>query len=198
LASVLEPVFEAAGAAFVGGHPMAGSEKTGPAHARADLFQGAACILTPTVRTAPENLHRIEQLWRGVGGLPLHLTPDLHDQLVARTSHLPHLVASALVHLVLDPTASPEQARVCAGGFRDTTRVASGSPAMWRDIASMNAAPLADAIDDLIARLGRIRSTLANGDTDGLERFFEMAKQRRDAWLSDQSGVRPEVRTGGD
>jgi len=180
----LEPLLRVAGAVFVGGHPMAGSEKAGPEHARADLFQGAQCLVTPTPSTDATSLRAVEDLWRGVGGVPLRMTPELHDQLVARTSHLPHLVAAALVHLVLDPAAPPEQARVCASGFRDTTRVASGSPEMWRDIASTNSQQLTTALDDLITRLHGARAALAGGDTSALATFFEAAKRRRDQWLS--------------
>jgi prephenate dehydrogenase len=102
------------------------------------LFECAVCVVTPTRKTNPAALRKVETLWKDVGARLLRTTPDDHDALVSRSSHLPHLMAATLANLVLDPKLPKEQAKLCATGFRDTTRIASGSPEMWRDIALTN------------------------------------------------------------
>ncbi|HTA31199.1 MAG TPA: prephenate dehydrogenase/arogenate dehydrogenase family protein, partial [Candidatus Cybelea sp.] len=134
----LEPLARQAGAEFVGSHPMAGSEKTGVASARADLFENAICLVTPGRSSAAKSVASVEEFWQSVGGCPLRMSPEAHDDLVSRSSHLPHVVAAELANYVLSPVHPKEQAQVCANGFRDTTRIAAGSPEMWRDIALAN------------------------------------------------------------
>src|SRR5262249_33833645 len=167
---------------FIGSHPMAGSEKTGVGAARADLFEDALCVVTPTPRSEPGALRKVEQLWKSVGSRVLRLEPALHDELVSRSSHLPHLVAAGLTNLVLHPKARPEQGLLCANGFRDTTRIASGSPEMWRDIALANQKGIGSALDSFIADLQRLRLDLKRGDRAAITRFLETAKRRRDDW----------------
>ena len=121
LVSELETIFQPAGVHFVGSHPMAGSEKTGPINAYLDLFRNTICLLTPTERTSPEALRRVEELWEKVGCRTIRLSPADHDELVCRASHLPHLIATALVEHVLGKNNSDVQAQICASGFRDTT-----------------------------------------------------------------------------
>ncbi len=188
----LEPLFAQAQAVFVGSHPMAGSEKTGPTAARADLFQDAICVLTPTRHTPPTATHAIGQLWQSVGARLLHLTPDLHDALVARSSHLLYLLAAQLAHRVLDPCLPREQPLLCATGFRDMTRIASGSPEMWRDIAHANRACLLEALDDLLTHLQSLRQRVAQDSPEDLESFFREAKHRRDAWHASLTSLSPE------
>ena len=188
----LEPRVAAAGGHFVGSHPMAGAEKTGPGAARADLFAKAICVVTPTRRTSAQAVQRVEALWRAVGGIPLRLDPDQHDELVSRSSHLPHVVAAALAQAVLDPAYPREQAQLCATGFRDATRIASSSPEMWRDIALANAANLSRALGAFIADLQRFRRALKAGDVEAIQRFFEQAKERRDAWCGTSASLSPE------
>lgn len=178
----LEPIFAAAGAHFVGSHPIAGAEKTGPAHARADLFENAICIITPTPNSDRDAVHQVENFWKGVGGRLLKFTPAVHDDLVSRASHLPHVVASELANYILSPAHPPEQAAVCANGFRDTTRIASGSPEMWVDIALANRRNLARVLGVFIEDLQEFQLALEHGDTRAVEEFFEKAKQRRDQW----------------
>ncbi|MBM3844949.1 MAG: prephenate dehydrogenase, partial [Verrucomicrobia bacterium] len=156
----LEPVFARAGASFVGSHPMAGSEQVGMSAARVDLFQNAVCVVTPTRQTLPAHCEIIENLWRSVGGRPLRLSPEKHDELAGRASHLPHVVAAELAHYVLSPVQPPEQALLCAGGFRDTTRIASGSPEMWRDICLANTANLSRLISLFVESLEEFRHSL--------------------------------------
>jgi prephenate dehydrogenase len=188
----LEPLVTSAGGHFVGSHPMAGTERMGAAAARCDLFQGAACIVTPTARTEPEALARVLEFWRVLGMRVLTMTPELHDELVARCSHLPHLVAATLADLVLDPAHPKEQPLLCASGFRDTTRVASGSPEMWRDIALANRAPLSAALSGYIERLRRLLDALDHQDATALEDLLRRAKERRDQWRAQNASLSPE------
>jgi prephenate dehydrogenase len=178
--SELEPMAAGAGAQFVGSHPMAGSEKTGVAAARADLFEGAVCVLTPTARSDKETVRRLEAFWGDLGGTPLRLSPETHDDLVSRSSHLPHVVAAELCNYVLSPVHPREQAMLCASGFRDTTRVASGSPEMWRDIAVANRRNLARVLGVFIEDLQEFQRALEAQDLKAIEEFFRQAKQRRD------------------
>ena len=189
----LEPLVAGAGAQFVGSHPMAGTEKTGPSAARADLFEKAVCVLTPTTRTPVKALRRLEEFWRAVGTHTIQMTPDLHDELVSRSSHLPHLLAAGLANYVLDPAHAKEQARLCSTGFRDTTRIASGSPEMWRDIALANRRNLSLALGTFIEDLQEFQRALDAGDARTVEGLFEKAKQRRDDWCAGQATSSPSL-----
>jgi len=164
---------------FCGSHPMAGSEQKGPNFARADLFTGATCILTPTALTPPEVAERVRTLWQKMGMRTVMMTPARHDRVVARVSHLPHALASLLMLL-------PELADldVSATGFRDTTRLASGDPEMWRDIFLTNRPGILRALDDFHESLRGLRSLVADGDGHGLEQFFTAAKKRRDTTIA--------------
>ncbi|HEV2294017.1 MAG TPA: prephenate dehydrogenase [Tepidisphaeraceae bacterium] len=135
-------------ARFVGSHPMAGSEKRGIDFARADLFTGARCILTPDTSTDPDALAAVESFWRALGMRTTTLSPDDHDRLVCDISHLPHAVAAALVTMQ-DDTALP----LAGKGFLDATRIAGGDAGLWRDI-------FLDNRDNLAASVGRCRDTL--------------------------------------
>jgi prephenate dehydrogenase len=188
----LEPLAASAEAFFVGSHPMAGAEKMGVAAARADLFMRAVCVVTPTRNSNPAAVRRIEQLWKAVGGRVLRLNPERHDQLVSRSSHLPHLLAATLVNLVLDPASPPEQAALCANGFRDTTRIASGSPEMWRDIALANRKHLASALKLFSRDLAGMQRAISKGDAKAIERSLVQAKSRRDRWPGVEPSPSPE------
>jgi prephenate dehydrogenase len=181
----IEPLVSGAGAHFVGSHPMAGAEKTGVSHARADLFQNAVCVITPTRESNGEALQKVRDLWRGVGARTIELNADGHDELVSRSSHLPHIVAAELVNCVLSPAHSRIQATLCAQGFRDTTRIASGSPEMWRDVALANREHLARVLGAFIDDLQEIRRALQDGQDGVVAGFLERAKQRRDAWCAE-------------
>lgn len=180
----VEPIMEAAGAWFVGSHPMAGSEKAGFTAARDDLFSGAVCVVTPTAKSHLPAVTRVEELWRSVGASVLTLSPYQHDELVSRASHLPHVVAAGLANYVLSPAHAPTGNRLCATGFRDTTRIASSSPELWRDIALANRSHLARALGVLIADLQDVHRALAENDARAVGDFFETAKKRRDTWLA--------------
>jgi prephenate dehydrogenase len=180
----VETLIHRAGAHFVGSHPMAGGEKQGVLAARADLFDNAVCIVTPTRKTNAPALRKVEALWRDVGARLLRTTPEAHDEFVSRSSHLPHLLAATLANLVLDPKLPKEQAVLCATGFRDTTRIASGSPEMWRDIALTNRKYLGRTLARFVADLGKFQAALKRGDARAIAKYFETAKHRRDNWCA--------------
>jgi len=188
----LESLVAKAGAHFVGSHPMAGSEKTGVSAAREDLFNGAACVTTPTKRTNTAALRKVEQFWKAMGCRMLRLSPVEHDQLVSRSSHLPQLVAATLARLVLSPKSPRAQSALCAGGFRDTTRIASGSPEMWRDIALANRTQLDRALTRFIGELRGLQALLRRDEAARLYEFLAVAKARRDQWLEEQDSLSPE------
>lgn len=173
-----EPLFQ--GAHFVGGHPMAGSAESGPASARADLFQDAVWILTPTPRTEPQALEQMRALVEQLGARRVEMTPDSHDELLAVSSHLPHLTASALVHSFLkSKEAAPQIADLVAGGWRDSTRVAAGNAEMWRDICLDNASAVERALDKFAGELQHLRDLVAKRDGEGLERWLDEAARER-------------------
>ena len=154
----LRPIFRERGR-FVGSHPMAGSEHTGLAAARADLFDGATCIVTPEPDTEAAALGEVRDFWKSIGCRVIELPAAEHDECVALVSHLPHLLAATLMNTVAQK--NEHAFRVVGPGFRDSTRVASGPPAMWREILRENSAAVLPAIDALIAKLSDFRQTLA-------------------------------------
>ncbi len=166
------------GGPFVGSHPMAGSELKGPKFARADLFAGAICIVTPTAKTPASLTNRTKKLWRDLGMKTVQMTPTAHDTALARVSHLPHVVAGLLMRL-----PAKADLEVSATGFRDTTRLASGDPEMWRDILMTNRKAMLSAIDKLDENLMHLRDLLEAADEKGIERFLASAKKRRDTTI---------------
>ncbi|HTV75847.1 MAG TPA: prephenate dehydrogenase/arogenate dehydrogenase family protein [Candidatus Baltobacteraceae bacterium] len=188
----LESLTAGAGAHFVGSHPMAGAEKTGVAAARENLFEKAACVLTPTKKSNSAAVRKLEKFWQSLGARVLKLDAAQHDLLVSRSSHLPHAVAAALANLVLHPANPKHQAALCATGFRDTTRIASGSPEMWRDIALANRKNLAKSVDAFISELQKLQRALGKADAGAVSKFFEQAKLRRDNWCARSALTSPE------
>jgi prephenate dehydrogenase len=176
-----------AGAHFIGSHPMAGGEEMGVLAARADLFENAICVVTPTTNSNRDALRKAEQFWKSLGGRTLRLAPQLHDQIVSRSSHLPHVVAAVLASQVLNPKSPRQQAVLCANGFRDTTRVASGSPEMWRDIALANRKNLSRSVDAFVAELQKFQRVLKKSDAEEISRYFQTAKNRRDSWCANST-----------
>ncbi len=167
---------------FVGSHPLAGSEKTGVAHARADLLQGALCAVTPSAQSDAATVDAVDAFWQALGSRTVRMSPQAHDSVVARTSHLPHVLATALVRAVLGGAENGE-AEFCATGFRDTTRLAAGSAPLWRDIALANPEAIAAAVADLQGELDRLRGALDAKDAAALEKFFEDGQSLRGEWL---------------
>jgi cyclohexadieny/prephenate dehydrogenase len=161
---------------FVGAHPLAGSEKQGAEHARADLFDGKVCVLTPTSNTDPAALERADLFWRALGCEVRRLTPEEHDLALATTSHLPHFVAALLAAQLPDKWRP-----FTATGFRDTTRIAAGDPALWAAIAHENALALAHALDRFGERLDELQAAILARDSVELTRILTAAKKVRDA-----------------
>ena len=164
------------GVHFVGAHPIAGSEKRGVDASRAGLFRGTVCVLTPTKNTDPDAQRRLAELWTAVGAKVAVLPCEAHDATLARTSHLPHLAAAALVAAL-----KPADANFVGTGFRDTTRVASGDVDIWCDILLTNRAAALDAVDSFGDRLGELRRAIDTGDRAALAAFLSSAKQKRDS-----------------
>jgi prephenate dehydrogenase len=180
----LEGLVSQGGANFIGSHPMAGSEQTGVSAARADLFVDAICVVTPTSHSKRAAVGKVEALWKSVGGRVLRLTPQAHDDLVSRSSHLPHVLAATLTNCVLDSHRPKQQPSLCANGFRDTTRIASGSPQMWRDIALANRRNLARAINEFQKNLTAFKRALESKNEKAISQAFQRAKTQRDHWLT--------------
>jgi prephenate dehydrogenase len=181
------PVIRQAGAHFVGSHPMAGGEKMGVRAARADLYDQALCVITPDENTNAGALRKLEKFWQALGARTLRLDAAEHDLLASRSSHLPHVTAAALVNVVLQPARHKNQLDLCATGFRDTTRIASGSPEMWRDIALANRKNLARSLDLFTAELKRFQTALKQNNAAAIEKFFTTAKQQRDLWCAGET-----------
>ncbi|HEX9998576.1 MAG TPA: prephenate dehydrogenase [Abditibacterium sp.] len=174
-----EPIFGEK-ASFIGGHPMTGSEKVGPGAARADLFEKATWILTPTPRTDPESLRILENLVESIGARPVNLDSQSHDELLAVTSHLPHVTAAALTHIFSAARLkNPIAPALVAGGFRDGTRVAAGSPEMWRDICLANRAAIGTSLSEMQRELADLQQILQREDEDALLDWFATAACER-------------------
>lgn len=165
---------------FVGGHPMAGSERLGPEGAHADLFEGAVWALCPGAHTADVAYERVRQIVASLGPEVLTLTAHDHDRLVAVVSHVPHLTAAALVHLARN--RSDEHAallRLAAGGFRDMTRVAGGSPDIWPAVCVQNRDAILDTLDRLVEELAELRDMVADGNGPALHEALSVAQHTR-------------------
>jgi prephenate dehydrogenase len=188
----LESLIQKAGAHFVGSHPMAGAEKTGVSAARADLFVDAVCVVTTTKKSDEVTVRKVESFWKSLGARTLKLAPEQHDLLVSRSSHLPHVVAAVLANLVLAPAAPEFQSALCANGFRDTTRIASGSPEMWRDIALANRKNLSRSVDAFVSELHKFQRALKKSDAKAISKFLETAKARRDNWCAKSASTSSE------
>jgi len=170
-------------AQFVPGHPIAGAEKSGVTAARADLYVGKRVVLTPLVENRPDDIRAVRSVWELCGAKVSELAPAEHDAVFAAVSHLPHLLAYALVHEFAGRKNADQLFGFAAGGFRDFTRIASSHPEMWRDICLANRKALLKELDAYVAELLRTRVLLASADAAGLERMFATARARRDAWL---------------
>ena len=179
--SVKAPVVGAVGhPLFVGGHPMAGSEQEGVDGADATLFEGATWVLTPTEETDPAAFAQLRTIVTSLGADVVAVPPERHDALVAVVSHVPHLTAASLMSLAA--TGAEEHAtllRLAAGGFRDMTRIAAGSPAIWPDICAENREAIVEVLDRLVAELGEVRQAVAGADRERLLYVLERARAAR-------------------
>ena len=169
-----------AGVDFVGGHPMAGSERTGVGAARADLFEGAAWVLTPAESARPQAIDRARRLVAATGARVLLLSPEEHDELAAGVSHVPHLLAAALAaHVGRLADDHPQAGLMAAGGFRDLTRVAEGEPELWRDILATNQAATVRHLESLIEALRGLTEMVGKGDMAAVTEFLHQARELR-------------------
>jgi prephenate dehydrogenase len=174
-----------AAALYVPGHPIAGSERSGVTAADAGLFEGHRVILTPDTNADPQALGLVQQLWTAAGATVQCMDVDEHDRVLAATSHLPHVLAYALVDALAKSPIRDDIFRFAAGGFRDFTRIASSDPVMWRDIALANRDALLAAMDDFCTHLDALRTSIADRDGVALERRFRSAKTARDEFARD-------------
>jgi len=164
------------GVYFVGSHPIAGSEKSGIKSANKDLFKGACCILTKTKNTDPQAFSKVKKFWNGLGMKVIAADADTHDRLLSRISHLPHAAAASLVNSI-----GRNSLGFAAGGFKDTTRIASGEPEIWKDVFLTNRDNLIKDIDLLKAELSKIQTALKNKDSSRLLKLLWNAKVIRDS-----------------
>jgi prephenate dehydrogenase len=164
-------------AVYVGGHPLAGSERQGVAHAQEGLFKSRVCVLTPTTVTPPDRLQRARDFWTALGCRIVELDPGAHDEALAATSHLPHALAAALAAAV-----PAEALRLAAGAFRDGTRVAAADAALWTAIFLENRAPLLRALDRFENELGRFRQALEARDEAAIRFWWEVARAKRNTF----------------
>jgi prephenate dehydrogenase len=165
---------------FVGSHPLAGSEKRGPEHADADLFQGRVTVVTPTPQTDGAAVDRTVEFWRGLDSRVIVMAPDEHDRALAVTSHLPHLLASALAGIL-----PPELRELTATGFRDTTRIAAGDPSLWTGILMQNRAALIEALGLVQDQVIEFKKALMAGDQAAIDALLARGKRSRDALGTD-------------
>jgi prephenate dehydrogenase len=165
---------------FIGGHPICGSERGGVANARADLFVGATYFLTPAPEARPELYERLHATIAATGARPSAIDPDVHDRLMALVSHLPHVLASALIHQAADTAPQGREALRSAGpSFADLTRVAGANPPLWADILLANAEAVREAIAEQIRRLNDVDRAIASGDRTWIREFMERAAAGR-------------------
>ncbi|MCA1978611.1 MAG: prephenate dehydrogenase/arogenate dehydrogenase family protein [Thiobacillus sp.] len=171
---------------FVPGHPIAGSEQSGPSAARADLYRGKRVVLTPQADTRADAVATVRALWEAAGAQVETLGAEQHDRIFAAVSHLPHLAAFALVDELAQRADSETFFRFAASGFRDFTRIAGSSPEMWRDIALANQSAVLAEIDAYVNALQAIRAAVAANDAASLQATFARARAARERWMNTQ------------
>ena len=192
--SVKAPIHELAereglSGCFIGGHPMAGSERIGFANSKASLLENAYYILTPSAQVSQEKVKEFAKLVRSLGAIPLILDYRQHDRVTAAVSHLPHVIASSLVSLVRDSDdAEGLMKLIAAGGFKDITRIASSSPVMWQQICLTNPVNISDLLGQYIESLQRVRDEIDSGNGEQLYSFFDGARRYRDSFIEASSG----------
>ena len=172
-------------ARFIGSHPMAGSEKTGMENAASELFENRTCFVTPLEDSEPDAKNAVKSFWQDLGCHVLEESPEKHDAIVANVSHLPHLLASTLASYL--STALPESGLFCGNGLKDTTRIASGDPQMWRDIVIQNRPEIIRAIDAFQDELQRFRANIANEEDFAVLETLADGKAFRDHLDADQT-----------
>ena len=185
-------------AQFVPGHPIAGRELNGPNAAIADLYVGKKVVLAPLTENTPQDVARVADAWRQCGAIIHQLTPEKHDCVFAAVSHLPHLLAYALVDDIANKPHADLLFQYAASGFRDFTRIAGSSPEMWRDISLANQTALLHELDSYLVQLTQVRALLAAGDGPALEAVYANAQQARHNWIKTIEAAEKPEKQGGD
>jgi prephenate dehydrogenase len=168
---------------FVPAHPIAGAEKSGAAAASAELYRGKRVVITPLPQNRRPALEQVESAWKACGAKVSRMDPEEHDAVLATVSHLPHVLAYALVHGVAKRNNSEQLFSFAAGGFRDFTRIASSHPEMWRDICLANRDRVLQELKSYANELGTIRKLIQKGDAAALEKLFAVARDARNKWI---------------
>lgn len=171
---------------FIGGHPIAGAEKSGVTAAIADLYVNKNVVLTPTEHTSDAAISLVTQLWQACGANVSVMPASNHDAIFAAVSHLPHLLAFALVNEIASRQNAAELFSFAASGFRDFTRIAGSHPEMWRDITLANKTALLTELEAYQAQLAALSTMLKNNDADGLQALFNLASTARNAWAENK------------
>lgn len=169
---------------FIGGHPIAGAEKSGVSAAHSDLFIGKNVVLTPTPETNIDAVASVAELWQKCGANVSEMSAEMHDSIFAAVSHLPHLLAFALVDDIASRPNAAQLFSFAASGFRDFTRIAGSSPEMWRDISLANKTALLSEISAFEKELSQLKQLLNNEDAAGLQALFERASLARNNWAN--------------
>jgi len=185
-------------AQFVPGHPIAGREQNGPEAALAELYAGKKVVLAPLPENAEQDVAKVAAAWQQCGALIHRLSPQQHDAIFAAVSHLPHMLAYALVDDIANKPHAASLFQYAASGFRDFTRIAGSSPEMWRDISLANQEALLGELDAYLLQLTRLRGLLAAGDGQALEAVYSNAQQARHNWISAIEAAEQQNKEGGD
>jgi prephenate dehydrogenase len=185
-------------AQFIPGHPIAGRESNGPDAAIADLYTGKKVVLAPLPENAASHIERVAEAWRCCGAVIHMLTPQEHDRVFAAVSHLPHLLAYALVDDIAKKPHADLLFQYAASGFRDFTRIAGSSPEMWRDISLANQQALLQELDAYVAQLVRLRGMLAEADGKSIEAVYANAQHARQNWIRAIEAAERPSKQGGD
>ena len=176
------------GVNFIGSHPMAGTENSGPDAAFSTLYDNAIVFLTPTQQTSKRTINQVSEMWKSIKTTTIEIFPEKHDEIVAFTSHISHLIAMALSLSVLgtEPNKRELRKKACCSAFRDCTRVASSSPSMWKEIISNNKDEVLSAIESFKNELNIITDSIKNNNFDEFENMFASARNLRNNWLEER------------
>lgn len=185
-------------AQFVPAHPIAGREKNGPQAAIHDLYAGKKAVITRLPENDATSVKKVEQAWRACGAIIHHLSPQEHDQVFASVSHLPHLLAYALVDDIAAKAHADRLFQYAASGFRDFTRIAGSSPEMWRDISLANRDAIVQELDSYTLRLSHLREALVQADSENLEAMYRRAQEARLNWITAIEAAEAQSKDGGD
>lgn len=181
----VSPILSRNGIHFIGSHPMAGSEQSGAEAAESDLYEDAMVFLTPSPKTPPNVIKEISEMWKSAGARIMEIDSRKHDMTVAHTSHVPHIVSAVLALTALgDSKTRAQRESGCAGGFRDTTRIASSAPQMWREIIESNSQSIIRTLSEFEKNLKSFRENISRAEYSKLENKLQSAKDLRDSWLA--------------